>query len=359
MSDANGREALSGPNAPRVTIGMFAHNEERKIASMIARLAQQDFTGLNVDVVILGNGCVDRTVEIARQALAGIDPRLVGSSVVDLPSIGKSGTWNQFVHELSPKESEVLIFLDSDIEFARDRSILDLVQLLRDRPHAHCSVSAPIKRVDLEGGLFARLAARGPATYDAGSSICGQLWAARSEAVRRFRLPLGLPVEDGFCRAMMVTNLFTGVRDSDDLGRVAADPGIFHYFEPEPTLRGWYRHERRLLAASAVNLLIYDLLWSRVVPGTDAGQVMRSFEAESPRWLRDLVRSRVESKLWMVPTEYLTRRFRHVGPVRVSLRSTPKRLVMSVLDWIAAIGANRMLRRPPGPKGDSWMQFLG
>ena len=109
----------------RVDIGVFAHNEAKGIADMVARLLAQDLSGLEARILVLANGCTDATADLARAA---------GAEVADLAEGGKSRTWNRFVHDLSRGEAQLLVFADADIDFPAPDCLRRLILGLAARP---------------------------------------------------------------------------------------------------------------------------------------------------------------------------------------------------------------------------------
>lgn len=332
-----------------IAVGIFAYNEESTITRTLDQLRAMDWTDLDVGAIILANGCTDRTVEFARAHLASkpVTPHL-DIQVVETPTRGKSATWNYYVHTASDPAAEALVFADCDLEFGAPDVIARMIGLLTSHPEAHCSVSLPTKLIDDHTSKFASVASRGPATYDNKTSIAGSLYCLRAPFARSFRLPSGLPGEDGFVRAMVVTDLFTA---ADNTRRIASDDAIRHFFRPVDTMRGWYRHERRLLTGSTINYFIYQVLWEEVGTSSEldnAGAVLRALESESSSWLPELVERHARTRRWLIPRDFMLRRFNDVSGRRISLSSIPKRVTMTLLDWAAAVGANRLLHRGKG-----------
>lgn len=337
------------PAGTCVALGIFAYNEQRTITHTLDQLLGMQWGDLIVDAFILANGCSDRTVELARSHLSSM-PAVPGLTihVLETPTRGKSATWNYFVHDVSDRSAQVLVFADCDLEFGATDVIARLVRLLVFHPEAHCAVSLPTKLVDEHTTRFAHLANRGPATYDSKTSVSGQLYCLRAEFARRFNLPSGLPGEDGFVRAMVVTDLFTA---KDNTARIVADDEIRHYFLPVQSLHEWYRHERRLLTGSTINYFVYQTLWQQVGSAngpSDAGEALRVLDATSSTWLSELVQQQAHSRRWLIPRAFMVRRFSEVDGSRVRLASMPKRITMTLLDWSAAVGANRLLRGDRG-----------
>ncbi len=200
-----------------VDVGVFAHNEAAGIAAMVQALAAQDLRdapGLDLRILILANGCSDDTVARARAAIpAGAAS---GITVVDLAQGGKSRTWTRFVQDLSRPDADILVFADADIRFPTPDSLRRLVQGLAQRPGLWALNSQPVKDTVANPVNLTRtdrlIAAAGGGLTDWKTAICGQLYAMPAARARAFHLPVGLPVEDGFLRAMILTDTLTGAR---------------------------------------------------------------------------------------------------------------------------------------------------
>lgn len=282
----------------RIDIGIFAHDEAAGIAAMLRGIAAQDiFARHDVRALLLANGCRDATVPLAR-AVGGP----VG--VVDLPEGGKSRTWNVFVHELSRPEADLLIFCDADIRLPAADSLTRLAEALAAHPAALAFNSRPVKDIaEAPDGAQDRLiAAAGGTLDDWRSAICGQLYALRSPTARRLHLPIGLPVEDGFLRAMLLTDALTA---PEDLSRIDGDPSIFHLYASERTIAGLLRHQTRIVIGSAINAAAFDRL--RALPPA-ARQPELARAAKDEDWLAATIRARLPRWWGFVPPHFLTKR---------------------------------------------------
>ena len=117
-----------------VSIGIFAHNEEKNILSTLLSLASQDIFNLplfetsNIKVLVLANGCTDATVEIATDYLAR--QSAFNGQVIEIKRAGKSHAWNQFVHRPESLSRDYFICLDSDIKFGSTAVLSTLVRRL-------------------------------------------------------------------------------------------------------------------------------------------------------------------------------------------------------------------------------------
>ncbi len=306
----------------QVDIGVFAHNEAAGIAAMVARLLSQDILqdqACSVRVLVLANGCSDDTA--ARAQAVGVD-------VVDLPEGGKSRTWNRFVHDLSRADADVLVFVDADIEFCDGGALRHLVQAMG----SHWVInSQPVKDIVVrpEGlsGMDKIIAAAGGGLDDWRTAICGQLYAMPAAAARRFYLPIGLPVEDGFLRAMVLTDALTG---PEDFSRIGGAEGVFHIYVSERSVGALIRHQARIVIGSAVNFAGFGALTAVPVAERHA-ELARA--AGDTSWLGGALRKALPRwPFGYVPGHFLTKRLaRAAANPRDLLR--PKRLLVTLFGF--------------------------
>lgn len=306
----------------QVDIGVFAHNEAHGIAAMVARLLAQDILldpDFAVRVLVLANGCSDDTM--ARAQAEGVE-------VADLLEGGKSRTWNRFVHDLTRADADVLVFVDADIEFCDAGALRRLVQAMG----AHWVInSQPVKDIVARPeGLSAMdkiIAAAGGGLDDWKTAICGQLYAMPAAAARRFHLPIGLPVEDGFLRAMVLTDALTG---PEDFSRIGGAEGVFHIYASERSVGALIRHQARIVIGSAVNFAGFGALVA-VPEGQRHAELARA--AAEAGWLGDVLGARLPRwPFGFVPGHFLIKRLaRAATNPRDLLR--PKRLLVTVLGF--------------------------
>lgn len=322
-------------SSPRLTvdIGLFAHDEATGIAAMLAGLARQGIFNdptISARVLVLANGCRDATATLARaSAFPGVE-------VIELAEGGKSRTWNRFVHDLSRPEADLLLFLDADIEIPAADGLSRLVQELAARPGLQVLNSRPVKDIAHrpEGlGLIDRLiAAGGDGLGEWQSAICGQLYAMRADTARRFHLPIGLPVEDGFLRALVLTDALTEPRE--DLSRIdgsragAGAEGVFHLYPSERGIAALIRHQTRIVIGSSINAACFAAL-ATLPAAARPTELARA--AADPDWLPRLLRQHLPRRPHgYVPFHFLTKRLQIAcESPRASLR--PKRLMTLLL----------------------------
>ncbi|MDZ4310149.1 MAG: glycosyltransferase [Cypionkella sp.] len=306
----------------RVDVGVFAHNEAAGIAAMVARLLEQDILRdpvFSVRILVLANGCSDETAAQAQRD---------GVEVVDLPEGGKSHTWNRFVQDLARRDADVLVFADADIAFCDAGALRRLVKALG----AHWVInSQPVKdivaRPEGLSGMDKIIAAAGGGLDDWKTAICGQLYAMPAAVARRFHLPIGLPVEDGFLRAMVLTDAMTG---PEDFSRIAGADGVFHIYSSERSINALIGHQTRIVIGSAINFAAFGAV-SAVPVAQRHAELARA--AGDPGWLGAVLRKALPRwPFGFVPGHFLIKRLtRAAATPRDLLR--PKRLLVTILGF--------------------------
>ena len=306
----------------RVDLGIFAHNEAAGIAAMLAQIGAQELAGLDLRVLVLANGCTDDSVAIARAA---------GAEVADLPKGGKSRTWNRFVHDLSRPDAEVLVFVDADISFTAPDCLARLVRGLAANPALWVLNSQPVKDITAhpEGlsALDKLIAAAGGGLDDWKTAICGQLYAMPAARARRFSLPVGLPVEDGFLRAMVLTDALV---NPEDFSRIDGLDGLSHLYASERSIPALIRHQTRIVIGSAINFAAFEAV--RLLPAQDRlTELTRA--AVDDGWLPRAIHARLPRlPFGYVPLHFLTKRLtRAFANPRGLLR--PKALLVAILGF--------------------------
>jgi cellulose synthase/poly-beta-1,6-N-acetylglucosamine synthase-like glycosyltransferase len=134
----------------RVTHIICAHNEEADIEAKLAN-ALEVRTRAAHEIVLVCDGCTDRTVEIAN-ALAEKHPRL---TVMEVPHMGKSAAQNHAVRETA---SDVIVFSDADTVLGEDTIEL----LLQSLEAGYACVGANVQygQKDTPDSVYNRLEAK-------------------------------------------------------------------------------------------------------------------------------------------------------------------------------------------------------
>jgi glycosyltransferase involved in cell wall biosynthesis len=292
-----------------VDIGMFAHNQDQIIEGTIRGLARQDIfrrKDVSVQVFILANGCVDETAKVARSVVETLDCAHQ-IQVLDLKKGGKSRTWNVFVHEISRPEADQLIFCDADIEIPNADMLYRLSHILADRSDLSAASSLPVKdTVYRPGGLTPtdRLIVAGAGTLNSWKhAISGQLYTTRASVARSFHLPIGVAVEDGFVRAMVVTRVFSA---PENLNLIDGEDDIFHVYASERSVSALVRHQVKIVIGSAVNAAVFSHL--RDQPDGAIGRTLAQ-AARDENWVSNVLRKKLPTWPYgWVPFHFLTKR---------------------------------------------------
>ncbi len=275
---------------------------------MLGELMRQDNTGMDLRVLVLANGCTDDTVAQASSFVPTGVKANTRVEVIDLPQGGKSRTWNQFVHELSRPDVDVLVFSDADIGIPEPDSLVRLVQGLLSNPKLYAFNSHPVKDIVYRPqnlSMMDKAIAMGSETLtNWKKAICGSLYAMPVARARALHMPIGLAVEDGFLRAMILTDVLTEVEDFS-----RTDGGdVFHLFASERSVMALIRHQTRIVIGSAVNAAAFAAL--RDLP-IEHGRNALAEASGQEAWLSDVIRSRLpEWPFGWVPQIYLTKRIR-------------------------------------------------
>lgn len=332
----------------KIRLGILAYNEEASIGRTLDGLSSQDLWNNpqhECGLLIIVNGTTDRTVEIAETHLKEFP---VPGEVKDIPEPGKENAWNKLIHEYCPDDTEILILADADIVLDQPHALRTLVEALENHPEAVASVDEPIKSdTGLQpGGAKARLSQSASALATAGPpKLCGQLYAARMSALQKIFLPEPMLVEDGFIKAMFCTNAFT---EPDTPDRLVRAEGIVHFYEAETGLKGWIKHEKRILLGTLCNILLFEKAESLVQKGEAVGQAFEAETATNPSWFRDLIQKRLGPQApnrrlgILLPVPW--RQMKHL-PFKKRLKSLPAACIRTALNLLVMREAAKDLKQ--------------
>ncbi len=336
---------------PLLSIGILAHNEKLNIEKTLHSLFTQDvFRNFSTEIIVVTNGCTDETAALAAQSLA--DHYAVWSNrgsarVEELVLAGKTNAWNQFVHKLSLPLASVLILMDADITFSNVRTISSMATTLMQNSQAVVCVDRPIKDIEIiaKRSFFQHLLVAATPEIDPNNApLCGQLYCVRSEELRQIELPIYLPVEDGFLRALLVTEGFTR---SEDPKRIVLDPVAAHNFVSVSTITELFKHEKWIVSSSIISMLLFERFWRECAGGCSAMALMRQWQEDDPDWLPRYIQRQADERGWsLLPRQWWTRRWSRWRqlPLGRRLRRLPVAAMAATIDISIFIAAIRDVR---------------
>lgn len=339
----------------------MAWNEEDSIRTTLESLFRQSvFQKLcarheQCEVVVVANGCTDRTVAVAREFLETVAHEHEWAEgftarVIDVPEPGKCNAWNRFVHEFSSLQAQYLCCMDADIVFHHRDTIYNLMDTLERRPTLGATSGRQCKDILFKARKTLRdrisLATSSMSATSPGM-ICGQLYCLRAAMARNIHLPRGLgAVEDGFIKAAICTNFFTR---EEDPWRVGVAPNAAHIFEAYVSLRDVLNNQKRqMIGQATVHVLVRHL---RSLPFEDRlalADTLRRHDQQDPDWLKRLVveHLRAHRFFWQIFPGALSFRFRRLWKLGGWQRLThlPAAIAGFVVTLISAWRAHRVLR---------------
>jgi glycosyltransferase involved in cell wall biosynthesis len=347
-----------------ISIGILAYNEAVTITETLQSLSQQTlFTNesldLNLEIVVVPNGCTDDTASVSQKSLEELSQHAVSPKVsckvcaVEQP--GKSNAWNRYVHEFSDPAADYLILMDADIQFLNPNTLQLLVKALEAAPQAIASVDTPLKDVALKPNksliewLSTAVSKQADYSGDRVPAICGQLYCARAHQLREIWMPIGLTVEDGFLRAVLATDGFTNSEQT--IPRIVHAKDAFHVFEAYIGISHLLRHERRQVVGNTVNAILFGYLWANCHAGQTAGALIQRNNQQDPDWLKNLFQDAIaKSGSWIVPKDFVFRRFNLLQnlPLFKKILRLPIALIAFFVDLWVCWQANQILRSGGG-----------
>lgn len=346
-----------------VSIGMLAWNEEDGIANTIRSLFRQSAFVANDGLVkewellVVPNGCSDGTASVAAAALeecvASLGVQNVKCAVREIGQPGKSNAWNHYVHQLSRKDADFILMVDSDIELDHPDTVVNAIRELQGNPLASVVVDLPLKdivRKENKSFLERLSVAVSNDRLSTTIGIAGSFYCARAAVLRGIWMPVGLPGEDGFLKAMIVTDLF---RSEVDPRRLVRAKNASHFYEAESTFSGIFRHELRLVIGTALNCYFtWDFLKFATDPkGPGAGILIRNHLEHDADWYRNFIMNEIRNRgFWVLPRGMLFRRFSAISGLSrgVVIKKLPLTICAFLFDLLVFSVANNKLKKGKG-----------
>lgn len=339
-----------------VSIGILAHNEEHDIGNLISDVSKQTLLqgkSLSLHIHVVANGCTDDTVRVAQVGLTapGFQRENINAFVHDLPHPGKSNAWNEFVHTFASPASDYAILLDADIRIPEVTTLQLVLDKLAGSKTAYVAVDESVKDLSetTPKTIMERLilAASGTA-YNTRTAIAGALYCVKFGVLKNIWMPIGLPGEDGFLRAMILTSSFT---DDENLGRIIFVEGARHIFESERTLRGVFQHNVRLAIGTAINILLFDHIRQSDTIRNNAAEYIRRRNEIDPNWINELVREEIHrGKYFLLNKDFILKRIQGFFslPLAQRLRRWPILVLSVIFDMALLVRASQLMRKGAG-----------
>jgi glycosyltransferase involved in cell wall biosynthesis len=340
----------------KISIGVLAYNEADSIATTLCSLFEQSIfqtaNDMEIEVIVVANGCTDRTAAIAHQTLtksiATTGNRTVSWQVCEVAEAGKPNAWNLYVHQFSAPQADYLFLMDADIQFLEPGTLDMMIETLEQNAQAWISVDKLVKDVALKPNqnLMEKLSVAVSQVSGAKSVwICGQLYCGRANVLRKIWMPKGVLVEDGFLWTMIVTDRFTS---PEVLDRVVRADAASHVFEAYTQISSLLSHEVRQVVGNTINETVYADLRSGDRLHNDAGATIAWRNQEDPLWLDKLMVASIRNRgWWAVPSDLVLRRF-----IGITKKPLPKLLIflpIAILafgvDFLVCIRANHQLQQ--------------
>jgi len=346
---------------PRVSIGIFAWNEEEIIARTLESLLSQSFfsrlcNGLETEVTVVLNGCTDNTAAAAKAAFARLQPKLpcpelVTCRVCNIPERGKLNAWNQFVHSVSASEATVLFMMDADIQIHAPETLWNMLRVLETDPEASVAVDQPCKHLKFQArkGWRDRLSlTSAEATLASEAQLCGQLYAIRAVTGRSIYLPKDLGAcEDGYIKALVCTDL---LQHEVWPKRLRVAPHAAHTFEAYTSPAAILKNQKRQIIGQTIVHLLVDKHHQQLTAAQrqNLAETLQRLEKTDPEWLKRRIAQHLREVrfCWRLYPGLLAQRFRALRYLRGwrRLKCLPSALAASTAAFLASWMAYRSLK---------------
>lgn len=271
--------------------------------------------------------------------------------VNEVAQAGKSNAWNHLVHRFCNGETDFIILLDADIRIPESTALQLMVEALSKSDTAVVAIDESVKDLSLAPKLtlIDRLILKASGTaHDTRTALAGGCYCAKFKALREVWMPLGLPAEDGFLRAMLLTSSFT---KSEHVERLIFVAGARHVFESERGFQAVFRHNVRLAIGTAINVFLFHHFRETPRNSQDLAQYIRSRNDADENWINRLISEQIrKGRYFIVPTSLIWKRpnLFLTFPMRQRMKKAPIFLFGFIFDLAVYLRANHLMRRGTG-----------
>lgn len=338
----------------KISIGILAWNEAESIHTTIHSVLSQSLisdpnqTDHQIEIICVPNGCSDNTAEAARKAFSEASPT-VHWRVEELTTPGKTNAWNVFIHNLSSPDTELFFLIDADIRIQEQDTLSNMVTALTASPDLFTCSDRPVKHIALKKkrSLLDKLSLHASKlTASADGQLCGQLYCARADFLRRFRIPDTIIVDDGFIKKMAVTNLLT--EPDNSARRMTTAENASHLFESYTRFADVFATQRRQSAGYIIHRWTWEFLLEQQQENEDAGKTIERLHAADPDWSKKLIASQLKDRKHRAILRVILRtrvqRFKNTTGIKKNLQ-LPILLLHITIDSVVFFAAVRQLRR--------------
>jgi glycosyltransferase involved in cell wall biosynthesis len=312
--------------------GIIACNEEEALGPMLESVFRQNLfsrleaSGQACEIIVLANGCTDRTAEVAREILEHQSRHHAHRTafvwrVLELTQRGKLNAWNEFVHRHSAKEAEFLFLLDGDILLEHPDTLWSMQSTLESNSRACISTDQPLKDIAVKErkSWKDRISLSTTQMNRTGKAqLTGQLYCIRAPIARNIYLPKDLVAcEDGFIKSLACSFFLTREPSPE---RIVQAPNASHIFEAYVSLPEILRNQKRqMIGQTVVHILVDDYL--RNLPleqRLNFAETVQNKENYDPEWLKRLIAAHLKrvKYFWRLFPGLLTFRFERLAALQ-------------------------------------------
>ena len=347
-----------------LSIGILAWNEEESIAVALESLFEQTVfaelaaRNLRAEILVLANGCTDRTVPIVSgvfetQLKRHPFRKALACRVYDIQERGRNHSWNLFVHEYSARTARCLYLMDGDIVLRHPQTIWNLFSALESNPQASVATDEAIKDISLKSRRSWRerisLATSRMNQSGGHALMTGQLYCIRASVARNIYLPKDLTAcEDGLIRALACTEFLSRPMDP---GRIVRVKDASHVFEAYTGAADVLKNQKRQIIGQTIVHILADQYLRELpeVKRAPFAETMRENEAKDPAWLKRLIHAHLRRVrfFWRLFPGLLSYRFYRLArlPGWEKVRALPASMAGFCVTLIASGMAWRALKR--------------
>jgi glycosyltransferase involved in cell wall biosynthesis len=288
-----------------ISVGVVAWNEESSITAALASILEQTvFTeagrlGIRAELIVIANGCTDRTVELADRFLARArvefpDGGPVELRLIEVPEAGFANAWNLLAHTHSRTEAEFIFFVNADIVIDQPAAFERMLATIR-KDYDMKMVVSPLGHKHIEAakclGFYDRLnlAVTRFTERTQTAQVRGHCFCARASAMRTVWLPKRFPgAVDGLFKRMIISDM---AGRPDTPARIGVAPDASYTFEAYRTLPDiWNRRIRLFVGQTYIETLMRHLKAMRIEqPDVNLTVWLRARDEADPSWIHRLV----------------------------------------------------------------------